>query len=81
MKCCKKVPTILTINNHVTRLTRGARPASGQVFRDQRAEYGDRWIALTRLTSGCYYDDATVRDSKVWPREMAPIVCPPVLGQ
>ena len=49
----------------ITRLTRGARPALGQVFRGQRTGYGDRWVALTQLTGACYYDDATVEDSKV----------------
>ena len=48
-----------------TSLTRGARPALGQVFRGQRRGYGDRWVALTQLTGACYYDDATVEDSKV----------------
>ena len=64
-----------------TSLTRGARPALGQVFRGQRRGYGDRWVALTQLTGACYYDDATVEDSKGWCRGVAPIFCSQVLGQ
>ena len=66
--------------NH-RRAYRGARPALGQVFRDQRRGCGDRWVALTQLTGACYYGDATVEDSKVWCRGVTPIFGSQVLGQ
>ena len=75
LKCSSNHEKITTVEGIVcaTRLTRGARPALDQVFRGQRRGYGDRWVALTQLTGGCYYGDATVRDSKVWCRGVTPI--------
>ena len=70
-----------TISLYITRLTRGARPALGQVFRGQRTGYGDRWVALTQLTGACYYGDATVEDSKVSYPGDACCVTLQVLGQ
>ena len=72
------------LHSKTTRLTRGARPALGQVFRAGRG-YGalltDCEVTTDSTSRVCYYDDATVRDSKVWTPEVAPIVELQVLGQ
>ena len=57
-------------------------PALGRFSEvNERTGYGDRWVALTQLTGACYYDDATVRYSKVWCRGPAAIFESQVLRQ